>query len=112
MQTRWPRVKLYHLVVPQWGVGVWRVGPDPRPAWRTTGERSDSGVAVAEHGARTRVLLIGGDARTLRSLRLFLDALGVFEAVAGATRGGGPKPAAPPPPAGGGPGSAPPRPPR
>src|SRR5206468_7354682 len=52
-------------------------------------ERSDSGVAVAEHGTRTRVLLIGGDARTLRSLRLFLDALGVFEAVAVATGGAG-----------------------
>jgi PleD family two-component response regulator len=44
---------------------------------------------VAEHGARTRVLLIGGDARTLRSLRLFLDSLGVFEAVAVATGGAG-----------------------
>jgi len=44
---------------------------------------------VAEHGARTRVLLIGGDARTLRSLRLFLDALGVFDAVAVATGGAG-----------------------
>jgi GGDEF domain-containing protein len=44
---------------------------------------------VAEQGTRTRVLLIGGDARTLRSLRLFLDALGVFEAVAVATGGAG-----------------------
>src|ERR1041384_4679692 len=51
--------------------------------------RSSSGVAVVEHATRTRVLLIGGDARTLRSLRLFLDSLGVFEAVAVATGGAG-----------------------
>jgi PleD family two-component response regulator len=44
---------------------------------------------VAEHGTRTRVLLIGGDARTLRALRVFLDTLGVFEAVAVATGGAG-----------------------
>ena len=44
---------------------------------------------MVEHATRTRVLLIGGDARTLRSLRLFLDSLGVFEAVAVATGGAG-----------------------
>src|SRR3954451_16655504 len=37
----------------------------------------------------TCVLLISGDARTLRALRLFLDALGVFEAVAVATAAAG-----------------------
>jgi PleD family two-component response regulator len=39
--------------------------------------------------ARTRVILVGGDARRLRALRLFLDALGVFDAVAVATGAAG-----------------------
>lgn len=42
-----------------------------------------------ESRARARVILIGGDARRLRSLRLFLDTLGIFEAVAVATGGAG-----------------------
>jgi PleD family two-component response regulator len=39
--------------------------------------------------ARTRVILIGGDARRLRSLRVFLDSLNVFDPVAVATGGAG-----------------------
>lgn len=42
-----------------------------------------------EQRTRARVILIGGDARRLRALRLFLDALGIFEAVAVATGGAG-----------------------
>jgi PleD family two-component response regulator len=44
---------------------------------------------VVEQRTRARVILVGGDARRLRALRLFLDALGIFEAVAVATGGAG-----------------------
>jgi len=44
---------------------------------------------VADQRSRARVILIGGDARRLRALRLFLDSLGIFEAVALATGGAG-----------------------
>src|SRR5579884_762476 len=45
--------------------------------------------AVVEPRARARVVLVGGDARLLRTLRLFLDSLGIFDAVAVATAGAG-----------------------
>lgn len=45
--------------------------------------------AVVEPRARARVILVGGDARLLRTLRLFLDSLGIFEGVAVATAGAG-----------------------
>src|SRR5579884_3167934 len=45
--------------------------------------------AVVEPRARARVILVGGDARLLRALRLFLDSLGIFDAVAVATAGAG-----------------------
>jgi PleD family two-component response regulator len=44
---------------------------------------------VVEQRRPARVILIGGDARRLRALRLFLDSLGIFEAVALATGGAG-----------------------
>lgn len=44
---------------------------------------------MTEQVHRTRVILIGGDAHRLRALRVFLDQLGVFEAVAIATGGAG-----------------------
>jgi len=44
---------------------------------------------VVEQRARARVILVGGDARLLRALRLFLDSLGIFDAVAVATAGAG-----------------------
>jgi PleD family two-component response regulator len=44
---------------------------------------------VVSDSQRTRVILIGGDAHRLRSLRMFLDQLGVFEPVAIATGGAG-----------------------
>jgi PleD family two-component response regulator len=44
---------------------------------------------VVEQTARARVILVGGDARLLRALRLFLDSLGIFDAVAVATAGAG-----------------------
>jgi len=37
---------------------------------------------VTDRARRARVALIGGDAQRLRQLRLFLDGLGVFEAIA------------------------------
>lgn len=44
---------------------------------------------MVEQRARARVILVGGDARLLRALRLFLDSLGIFDAVAVATAGAG-----------------------
>ena len=51
--------------------------------------RRKRGHSRVDHGTRSRVILVGGDARLLRGLRLFLDALGVFEPVAVATAGAG-----------------------